>query len=94
MEQLSRASLDNIAQLAAIELNDQEAAYFEQQITKMLVYVNEVTTLVIDKEYPPVVNYNVFREDIAAPYNRQEILAAAPKTEDNYIVVPSIITDK
>ena len=94
---MSSPNLDvrDVARLARIELNDEEAATFQSQLGSVLEYVEQLGRLDVSGVEPtahanPV--FNVFREDIVRPgLDRAAVLANAPHTANNLVVVTKVI---
>lgn len=95
MSRISKEQVYHVANLARLEINDQEAEKFTKQlddIINLAELLNEVDTSTI-KPTSHVLNIqNVMREDVAeAGLPREEVLKNAPDHKDGQIRVPSII---
>ncbi|MBB2480012.1 Asp-tRNA(Asn)/Glu-tRNA(Gln) amidotransferase subunit GatC [Bacillus sp. APMAM] len=95
MSRISKEQVYNVANLARLEINDQEAEKFTKQlddIINLAELLNEVDTSNI-KPTSHVLNIqNVMREDVAEEgLPREEVLKNAPDHKDGQIRVPSII---
>lgn len=94
---MSSPNLDvrDVARLARIELTEEEATTFQSQLGSVLEYVEQLGRLDLAGVEPtahanPV--FNVFREDKAEPgLERQAVLANAPHTANNLVVVTKVI---
>ncbi len=86
-----------VAQLARLELSDQEVVQFSTQLSAIMDYIERLNELNTDNVEPlvhclPV--YNVFRADEVLPSLTQEqALANAPDAENGYFKVPKILED-
>ncbi len=89
----------HLVDLAALELDAEEAEYLRQQLNNQLNAVRELEAIPIE-EGVPITSHGVPytpatspvpREDTLAPYpNPEDILGQAPQVEDGYIIVPDI----
>lgn len=83
-----------IATLARLDLSEQETAIFVSQFKDILDYVsilNEVDTDNVPPAYLSSTNKNQPREDVietSVPTN--EFLSNAPKSKDDYVVIPRV----
>jgi aspartyl-tRNA(Asn)/glutamyl-tRNA(Gln) amidotransferase subunit C len=89
----------HLVDLAALELNPQEAEYIRGQLNNQLKAIHELEAIPLDESLPLTshgVPYTAAtsqapREDTWQPSpNPQEILAQAPDLAEGYIVVPDI----
>lgn len=96
---ISPELFDHLVKLAALELDAEEAKYLLSELNKQLKSIDELEAIPI-KEDEPITSHGVpysdvirapIREDewVSCP-NPEEILAQAPDTNDDYIVVPDI----
>ncbi|MDT8390402.1 MAG: Asp-tRNA(Asn)/Glu-tRNA(Gln) amidotransferase subunit GatC [Lentisphaeria bacterium] len=88
-----------IADLARIDLSDEEIAQFQKEIADIIGYVKllqEVDVAGIDPTAHAFPVVNVLREDIPRPsLPREAVLANAPATiGDDSIRVPAILPDE
>ncbi len=88
---ITKDDLFRLANQAQLNLSDQEATLFVGQIETILNYAEELQQIKTDVLAENVRAINVFREDVAAQNNAQEVLAQAPKTDGTYFVVPKIL---
>ena len=90
-------SIDEVkhaAKLARLELTEEEAAKFSEQLGVILEYasqISEVNTEGIEPMPHAVPVYNVFRED-AVKYEetKEELMKNAPYEENGFFRVPKI----
>jgi len=95
MSRISKEQVYHVANLARLEINDQETEKFTKQlddIINLAELLNEVDTSNI-KPTSHVLNIqNVMREDVAEEgLPREEVLKNAPDHKDGQIRVPSIM---
>jgi aspartyl-tRNA(Asn)/glutamyl-tRNA(Gln) amidotransferase subunit C len=94
---MSNPSLDvrDVARLARIELNDAEVATFQEQLGRVLGYVEQLNALDVSGVEPtahanPV--FNVLRADESrAGLDRRDALKNAPRVANNLVVVTKVI---
>lgn len=102
-DSISKETFDHLVDLAALELDAQEADYILEQLNRQLKAINELEAIPLDESLPVTPHglpYTALSsqppradEWIAHP-NPEEILAQAPQVEDGYIIVPDIPTTK
>ena len=84
-----------VANLARIYLTDAEKVQFQGQLEDVLHYVHLLDELDVDGIEPTAhatPRFNVMRKDeIGQSLNRDDVLANAPKAQNNEFVVPKII---
>lgn len=98
-EEITREIFDHMVELAALELDEEEAEYLRNQLNQQLNAIDELLAVPLDESIEPASRGVVYtaatrqplREDKAVGCeNPEDIIAQAPQTEDNYIVVPDI----
>ena len=83
------------AQLARLNLSDEEVLKFQSQLSQVLSYVEKLKAVDVTGVDPtahtsPV--FNVFRPDEPRPwFNSQTALANAPRQANHLFVVPKVI---
>ena len=84
-----------VARLARLTLTDDELARATDQLGAMLDHFADIDALDLHDVEPmthPTPIANVFRDDVELPVlDRDEVLAAAPRSEDGRYRVPPII---
>ena len=83
-----------VAELSLFKLNDEEIELFAQQLKTIIEYTDELSNADISKAQEPQHLFNVFREDKVIKFDTEQILANAPEREDQYFVMPQIISQK
>jgi aspartyl-tRNA(Asn)/glutamyl-tRNA(Gln) amidotransferase subunit C len=84
-----------VAQLACIDLTDEETTLFQGQLDQVLHYVEQLNELDVSDVEPtahaiPV--YNVLRKDeLGTSLNHDAVIANAPASTDGQVRVPKII---
>jgi aspartyl-tRNA(Asn)/glutamyl-tRNA(Gln) amidotransferase subunit C len=91
---MEREELDITAQLARLELSDEETERFEQAVFQMLEYFSKMREFDVEK-LPPTAQMtqnNRTRKDAAiANKDTKAILGNAPELEDRFIVIPNVL---
>jgi len=95
---LTVSNVARLAALARIELSPDELDHLAPQLDVILDAVASVSA-VAGPEVPPTSHAlaltNVFRDDVVAPsLPRDDVLAAAPATEDDRFRVPRILGEE
>lgn len=92
---LSEDDIRKVAELARLNLSEQEIAELRPQLSKLIDYVavlEEVDTEQVDPMVHAIEQTDVFRDDTPTPpLPRDAALANAPKTDGKYFLVPPII---
>jgi aspartyl/glutamyl-tRNA(Asn/Gln) amidotransferase C subunit len=98
-EKISPELFKHLVELAALELEDDEAEYLRGELNKQLKAIEELAAIPLD-EKTAVASHGVPYAEAIRPELRldiwdagdaqAEILAQAPDIDNNYIVVPDI----
>lgn len=94
---ISKEDILKLAELSRIELKEEEIEPLQKDISNILEYVNQVSSIEGTVEKEVGLTYNVMREDI--PYTegsalkgaREDVVAAFPVQKNGYNVVRKII---
>lgn len=98
-EKITPDVFQRLADLASLELPEEEAEYLRQELNNQMVSIEVLESIPIEADTGtaahglPYTEFNsaVPREDKSCrDPNRQDILDQAPEMEDGYIVVPDI----
>jgi len=93
---VTKKEVEQIAELARLQLDESELEDYTIQLNKILEYVEKLNELDTEKVKPlshPIEGENVFREDIVKPsVDREEALKNAPSKDDEYFKVPKVIS--
>lgn len=88
-------TIDDIAALSKLFLNEEEKQKAKKEISKILGYIdtmNELDTSDIEPEPQAFINVNVFREDVVTNGDcRKELLSNAPVKKDGCFAVPKTV---
>lgn len=95
MSESTNIDLRYVANLARIELTDEEIATFEPQLEQILAYVEKLSAIDVSDLEPmahanPVLN--VMRADVARPsLSQEEALLNAPQCTSDQFIVPKVV---
>lgn len=94
-EAAARIDVRYVANLARLQLTDEEIALFQSQISQVVEYVNEIRSLDVEGVEPTahaVPVQNVFRDDVVTPgLDREQVIANAPEHSTDLFMVPKIV---
>jgi aspartyl-tRNA(Asn)/glutamyl-tRNA(Gln) amidotransferase subunit C len=95
---MAKIDVKKVAQLARIELTDEESAKLGQQFEEILGYIQKlesVDTQGAEPAYHPFEMKNAFRPDeVRPPLGVERLLEIAPRADRGMIEVPPIIERK
>ena len=97
MTKITNEEVNKVAQLARLELNENEINNHAEQLEKILVYIRQLEK--IDTDDVPCTTraievINVFRKDEKKNCDcYEDLLELAPSKEDKYFKVPKIINE-
>ncbi|RPI95701.1 MAG: Asp-tRNA(Asn)/Glu-tRNA(Gln) amidotransferase subunit GatC [Spirochaetales bacterium] len=84
-----------VAELARLELTEQEKKEYSRQLSDILAYVEKISEMDTVNVLPTdhiVELYNVFRDDLVREHDGASALRSmAPRFEEGHVVVPIII---
>jgi aspartyl-tRNA(Asn)/glutamyl-tRNA(Gln) amidotransferase subunit C len=92
---LSREEIEHIADLAKLALAEDELLRYQEQLSAMLEYFERIQKLDTDA-IPPTATVlplrNVMRaDDPATLFERDDLLAGAPESEEGCFKVPAVL---
>ena len=97
MTKITREEVKKVAQLARLELNENEINNHAVQLEKILEYIKQlekINTNDVPCTTRAIEVINVFRKDENKNFvNNEALLELAPSTEDNFFKVPKIINE-
>ncbi|MEW6289014.1 MAG: Asp-tRNA(Asn)/Glu-tRNA(Gln) amidotransferase subunit GatC [Thermodesulfobacteriota bacterium] len=92
---ISKEEVAKVAQLARLDLSEQEVLEITGQLDRILGYVaklNEIDTKDVAPTTHALAIHNAFREDVVRPsLPQQEALANGPRQNGEAFVVPRVI---
>ena len=92
---IDRKTVEHIAKLARIDLDEGELAYFSSQLSKIVAYIEKINQLE-SKDAPdtfsPHGQTNVYRDDKVVPFdNREGLIRIFPASEEGCIKIPRVL---
>ncbi|NIP30294.1 MAG: Asp-tRNA(Asn)/Glu-tRNA(Gln) amidotransferase subunit GatC [Candidatus Dadabacteria bacterium] len=94
---ISKKEVENTAELARLEFEDDELQIFTDQLGNILEYIKNLNELDTEDIEPTshAIEINIpLREDVVNQWiNVEEALQNAPEREDDFFVVPKVIED-
>ena len=91
MIKFDKETLLKVAKLSALKLTEGEIPKISNDLNKLLEYVDELNNVKVLKENTAIRNKNIFRNDEIITQDPSALLNQAPKTKDNYFVVPPML---
>jgi aspartyl-tRNA(Asn)/glutamyl-tRNA(Gln) amidotransferase subunit C len=92
---LSRQEVQHIAELARLDLSEEEEALYQEQLSAILEYferLQELDTEAISPTATVLSLRSVMRADEpGSPFLREDILANAPASEEGCFKVPAVL---
>lgn len=93
-QMITEKDVKHVANLARLELTEEETAKYSKQLGELLKYVeqmNEVDTAGVEPMPHAIPLVNVMREDeVSYECTREELMKNAPFEEDGFFRVPKI----
>lgn len=84
-----------VAELARLELTDEEKSVFQPQLENIVKYVEKISEVDVSGVEPMMHGralVNAFREDVVRPsLDREAALANAPRRTENEFYLPKIV---
>jgi len=94
---LNKEEILKIANLAKLELSEEEIASFPQQLNEILSYVAKLQSLDLQDVEPfisELKNQNILLRSDEIKESQSNLLDQAIATENNYLVVPQVLNKK
>ncbi|MFW6005221.1 MAG: Asp-tRNA(Asn)/Glu-tRNA(Gln) amidotransferase subunit GatC [Desulfonatronovibrionaceae bacterium] len=92
---ITRQQIEDIANLARLELKPDQARKFASQFNEIISYMDKMNaqdTQGVEPLYTPTSNTSILRPDeVKKEFQREEMLAAAPEQDGQFFVVPKIL---
>lgn len=98
-EEITREIFDKIVELAALELEEDEAEYIRRQLNDQLTAIKELEAVPLDEDTPPAAHGVPYTETVSAsprkdehdPFLKpEEIFGVAPEEDERYFITPDI----
>ncbi len=97
MSKVTKEELLSVAELAMLELTDEEVEMYAQDLSAFMAYADKLNELNTDGVEPmthALQQVNVMREDVVADVlDREEMLKGAKEHQDGEIKVPTILSE-
>jgi aspartyl-tRNA(Asn)/glutamyl-tRNA(Gln) amidotransferase subunit C len=94
-KRITKEEVEHIAQLAHIELTEEEKEVFTEQFNEILEFfrkIDEVDTANVPPMYHVLDIVNVYREDeVEETLPKENVLENAPKKEERFFKSPRIV---
>lgn len=86
----------DVADLARIELSDEEASRYQEQMDQILQYVEQLNQIDVEGIEPTAhaaAVFDIVREDVATgtSISQEAVLANAPETAHDQIKMPKVV---
>lgn len=91
MALITKEEVLKIAHMSRIAIHEDEIEPLIKHLESVLAYAARVSEVAETAQISLPQNVNVFREDIAIPFDAQKIKAQGPDVEADYFVVPAIL---
>ena len=92
---INKEEVEHIALLARIQLSEEEANSYTEQLNSMLGWVEKLKQVDVSEVEPTAYVFpmsNVFREDkVTTSLTVEKALANAPEAKDSFFRVPKIV---
>jgi aspartyl-tRNA(Asn)/glutamyl-tRNA(Gln) amidotransferase subunit C len=98
-EEISPQLFEHLVELAALELDPEEAEYLRAQLNNQLKAIQELSAIPVDAStavvshgvsYVPGMSAPLRPDDVHSEEDPARLLDTAPEKEDGFIVVPEI----
>ncbi|HEY70874.1 MAG TPA: Asp-tRNA(Asn)/Glu-tRNA(Gln) amidotransferase subunit GatC [Anaerolineae bacterium] len=98
-ETITPEIFEHLVELAALDLDDEEASYLRRELNGQLKAIHELESIEVAEDIPITSHGVPYSEAISAPLREDviasckeadDILAQAPEVEDRLFVVPDI----
>ena len=98
-QEISPEVFDHLVKLAALDLDQEQAAYLRRELNSQLSSIRELEAIQLDEDLPLASHGVPYTEQSSSPLRQdewracpdtQDITSQAPQFEDGYIIVPDI----
>jgi len=98
-QEITQETFDHLVELAALELNDEEASYLLAELNNQLSAVRELASIELPADIPAASHGVPYTEENSPPLRNDyisgcedadAIIEQAPETKNRYIIVPDI----
>ena len=88
---ITKEEILKIAHMSRIRIENNEVDEILGHLQAVLAYARRVNEVVTPELLPVYQNINVFRDDVAIPFDAISIKNEGPEVEADYFVVPAIL---
>ena len=98
-QEISRETFDHLVELAALDLNKDEADYLLTELNNQISAIQELEAIDIDEDVPPAMHGVSYTPENSPPLRTDDwiecedadaIIEQSPVMDDRYIIVPDI----
>lgn len=98
MEKLTREQVLHVANLARLNVADDEVIRYGEQLSDILTEIEKITMVEINPNtdilIAPTTNINKYKEDLeGSMLTKEEIFKNTKNTDGRYIIVPKVVND-
>ncbi len=97
MEKLSDKEVLHVANLARLNVREEEIEKYSTQLSSILTEIEKITSVEIKSDkilISPTENKNIYKEDTKGHMlTKEEIFKNVKNVSDDYVVVPKVIND-
>jgi aspartyl-tRNA(Asn)/glutamyl-tRNA(Gln) amidotransferase subunit C len=98
MEKLTDKEVMHVANLARLNINEDEVEKYKNQLSAILTEIDKITNVDLREEgdilIAPIDHSDVYKEDVEGKMlTKEEIFMNAKNISGDYIVVPKVLND-
>lgn len=98
MEKLTKEQVLHVANLAKLNINEDEVLKYSNQLTDILTEIEKITGVDINEQgnilIAPIDHVNAYNGDLeGSMLTKEEMFKNAKNTSGDYIVVPKVLND-
>jgi aspartyl-tRNA(Asn)/glutamyl-tRNA(Gln) amidotransferase subunit C len=98
MEKLTKEEVLHVANLARLNVKEEEIEKYSKQLSDILTEIDKITNVDIDDNgevlIAPISHINVYKEDTKGKMlTKEEMFLNAKNTSGSYIIVPKVLND-
>lgn len=97
MKALDKEQVLHVAKLARLKITDEEVSRYGVQLAEILTEIDKIQKVELKTKtllIAPTTNHDQYHDDqVGIMLKREDVLKNAPRTLENYIVVPKVINN-
>ena len=97
MENLSKKEVLHVANLARLNIEENEIARYQSQLSSIMSEIDKITEVELENEevmVSPIFHENRFKEDTpGAMLTKEEVFKNVKNVKEEYVVVPKVLND-